>query len=222
MAHHLKDLDIQFISLLTIIFYQQIHINVVYHPRNPHVYAIKPSNCKLALTYVELITSARPRQQCTLDIVLAKVGGIRQLLVLLAKLVESENKNFTVQQQHTRRNSPFALEPPSAAQALCPSLNILQALINLINKRPSIEDDFRRMDGYALLQRIYTSMAGLNLYQTTAAATAKSYYASVQVELFTILINGCFRHAVVCANIYIKERVELCCKSTSPHSQTGI
>ena len=71
-----------------------IHMNVVYHPRNPHVYAIKPANCKSPLTYVELIANVKSSYQCTLDIVLAKIGGVRHLLMLIAKLVETENISF--------------------------------------------------------------------------------------------------------------------------------
>ena len=57
---------------------------MVFHPRNPHVYGIKPVNCKAALIYVELASNSKTMQQCTFDIVLAKTGGIRQLLILLA------------------------------------------------------------------------------------------------------------------------------------------
>jgi hypothetical protein len=91
--------------------------------------------------------------------------------------------------------------PPTAP----PSLTILQALVNLLNKRPSIQSDFAEMDGYALLQRIYTSMAGLNLYQSRSAAapTSATYFASIQTDLFVILLNGCFRQAVVCTNRYL-------------------
>ena len=73
-----------------------LHVNVVYQPRHAHAYAIKPANCRLPLTYVELAPGARCRRQSTVDTALAKLGGVRQLLVLLAKLVEAENKSWAV------------------------------------------------------------------------------------------------------------------------------
>lgn len=49
-------------------------------------------------------------------------------------------------------------------QTFC-SLAILEALLTLVNKRPNIQEDFKSLDGYALLQRIFTSISSLNLFQ---------------------------------------------------------
>lgn len=86
-------------------FVEQIKrsLNVVYHPRSGHNYAIKPVNCQSPLTYVELVANARASQQCTLDIVLERLGGIRQMLMLLAKLVEHESEEFRFNKTKSKR-----------------------------------------------------------------------------------------------------------------------
>jgi hypothetical protein len=58
------------------------------------------------------------------------------------------------------RSSPTA---PQISERFV-SLTVLEALLNLINKRPYAQYEFKKMDGYALLQRIYTSMEALNRY----------------------------------------------------------
>jgi len=65
------------------------HILVVYHPRNSHVAATKSSS--KILSYIEIASSCKSIQECSIEIALAKIGGCRQLLLLLAKLVEQEN-----------------------------------------------------------------------------------------------------------------------------------
>lgn len=187
-----------------------VHMNVVYHPRNPHVYAIKPANCNSALTYVELITNVKSSSQCTLDIILAKIGGVRHLLMLIAKLVETENTIF----------SPKMTYYKESINRL-PSLNVLDAMLNLINKRPSIQLDFNQLDGYALLQKVYTSIASLNLKENSNSNC--TYYGSIQTELYSLLINSCFQKPVVCINNYIKEKIEICCLANNlPPRQSNL
>lgn len=70
---------------------------VVFHPRNPLVYAIKSSaQSQRSFNYADLDFTCKAIQQTTLDVVLARCGGIQQLLVLLARLVEQENTNFNL------------------------------------------------------------------------------------------------------------------------------
>lgn len=77
------------------------------------------------------------------------------------------------------------------------SIQIVEALLNLVNKRPHIQHEFKLVDGYVLLQRIYTSIACLNKYliQQKTLAPQSSYYAVIQKRLFVALINACFRHS---------------------------
>ena len=85
-------------------------------------------------------------------------------------------------------------------------------MLNLVNKRPSIQLDFKHLDGYSLLQKIYTSIANFNLKEKHLnSSTISSYYGSIQTELYSLLINSCFRKPVVCVNNYIKEKIEICC-----------
>jgi hypothetical protein len=65
----------------------------VYQPRYPHVCGIKYANNR-GLSYQDLATTCKSQQQSTFDIVLARIGGIQQMLVLVAKMVESENSSF--------------------------------------------------------------------------------------------------------------------------------
>jgi hypothetical protein len=65
----------------------------VYHPRNPHVCGIKYPNSRV-LSYKDIATTCKSQQQSTFDIVLARIGGIQQMLVLVAKMVENENSLF--------------------------------------------------------------------------------------------------------------------------------
>ena len=97
------------------------------------------------------------------------------------------------------------------------SLQILDALLSLINKRPHVQLEFKQADGYVLLQRIYTSIACFNKYlvqqqhqqdmtSTDASAVAaainaqNNYYSMIQKRLFVTLINSCFRQPVFFLN----------------------
>ncbi len=103
------------------------------------------------------------------------------------------------------------------------SLNILEGLLNLVNKRPHLQVDFHKMNGYALMQRIYTSIANLNKFQEVSASVLSNsnlktnlsnntycYYATIQIELLSILLNACFKKPVVCLNNYSKEKIKIC------------
>lgn len=97
---------------------------------------------------------------------------------------------------------------------------MLESLINLINKRPHIENEFKKIDGYVLLQHIYTSIATLNKFslrsiqknQTNSSRINYNhyYYALIQKKLFVVLINGSFRKPVFCMNFYTDENIEMC------------
>ena len=58
-----------------------------FNPRNPNVSALKAVGQKI-ITYVdlELFSNLKPIQQYTIDIVVSKIGGIRQFLILIAKV----------------------------------------------------------------------------------------------------------------------------------------
>ena len=63
------------------------HAIAAFNPRNPHVAALKLVGQKnWSYVDLELASSFKPIQQYTLDVALAKVGGIRQLLILIAKV----------------------------------------------------------------------------------------------------------------------------------------
>ena len=96
------------------------------------------------------------------------------------------------------------------------SLFTLDACINLINKRPNIQLEFKKMDGYSMLQRIFTSIASLNRFTTKLSKNkqSNSYYGSIQKELFVVLLNGSFRKPVLCMNNYSSDKIEMCINKT--------
>ncbi len=65
----------------------QIKSNViaVYHPKNSHVCALKYANNR-SLIYTEIVSNCKSLQHNTFDIVLIRKGGIRQILMLIAKV----------------------------------------------------------------------------------------------------------------------------------------
>jgi hypothetical protein len=65
----------------------QIKSNViaVYHPKNSHVCALKYANSR-SLIYTEIVSNCKSLQHTTFDIILNKTGGIRQILMLIAKV----------------------------------------------------------------------------------------------------------------------------------------
>jgi hypothetical protein len=67
-------------------------IVAVYTPRNPHTCGVRSSG--RIMTYADIATTCKSQQQSTLDTVLARIGGVQQVLVLVAKMVESENEEF--------------------------------------------------------------------------------------------------------------------------------
>lgn len=108
-----------------------------------------------------------------------------------------------------------------------PSLTILETLINLLNKRANIQSEFKQLDGYTLLQRIFTSIASFNKYILLNAEPSEhpkslNYYSLIQKNLFVILINGCFYKPVFCLNYYFTnlENIEWCF-SLNPKNQVN-
>lgn len=95
-----------------------------------------------------------------------------------------------------------------------PSLLMLESLICLVNKRSHIQSEFRKMDGYVLLKRIFTSIASLNKYlvKNQHYLKEKSYYSFIQKELFITLINGSFFKPVFSLNYYdtSKDNIDFC------------
>ena len=65
----------------------QIKSNViaVYHPKNSHVCALKYANNR-SLIYTEIVSNCKSLQHNTFDIILIRKGGIRQILMLIAKV----------------------------------------------------------------------------------------------------------------------------------------
>ena len=57
----------------------------VYHPKNAHVCALKYSNNR-SLIYTEIVSNCKSLQHTTFDIILNRTGGIRQILMLIAKV----------------------------------------------------------------------------------------------------------------------------------------
>lgn len=138
-------------------------------------------------------------------------------------MVEQENKLY----QRINSNSK-AIQNQSIEQKKLPSLIILETLINLVNKRSNIQFEFRQLDGYILLQRIFTSIASLNKYLLISGDKTEilNYYAQIQNDLFVILLNGCFHKPVICMNYYCTnfENIELCfnvntVKQTEPETE---
>jgi len=179
----------------------KLHLNVAYHPRSPQIYAIKaPNTTASTLMYVDLATTIRPFQESTIDRCLARIGGLPQMLILLARTIEVEDQIIQEKDydSHHKQIQVFT------------SLKLLESLLNLINKRPAIHESFKRLDGYSLLRRIYTSIASLNRVNTTKVPAALSYYfGHIQTDLFCVLLNACFRGPVICRNNYSKEQIEV-------------
>ena len=70
------------------------HAIAIYNPRNPHICSIKQgtTNSRSSLfNHIDVTFSCKVIQQVTFEIVLAKIGGIEQILVLLAR-VRIKNK----------------------------------------------------------------------------------------------------------------------------------
>jgi len=94
------------------------------------------------------------------------------------------------------------------------SLIMLEALINLLNKRQYIQYEFKKIDGYILLQHIFTSIASLNKFKLMTSSTETSvnhyYYNLIQKKLFVVMINGSFRKPVFSLNFYSNENIQMC------------
>jgi hypothetical protein len=147
--------------------------------------------------------------------VLARIGGIRHLLLILAKLVEEENKLISLinglQVKIDSKNLKVLKNGDKFA-----SLIILETLINLINKRPNIQNEFKKIDGYVLLQRIFTSVASINkiTLKSNTNCNNLNYFEIIKMKLFVVLINGCFRKPIFCINLYSIESLETCINLT--------
>ena len=59
----------------------------VYHPKNAHVCALKYANNR-ALVYTEIVSNCKSLQQNTFDIILNRTGGVRHILMLIAKVIQ--------------------------------------------------------------------------------------------------------------------------------------
>ena len=94
------------------------------------------------------------------------------------------------------------------------SLIMLEALINLLNKRQYIQYEFNKIDGYILLQHIFTSIASLNKFKLMSSLPESQsnlyYYGLIQKRLFVIMINGSFRKPVLSMNYYSNENIQMC------------
>ncbi len=168
-----------------------------------------------------IASNSRLIQQTTFDLVLARTGGIRQLLVILAQLVEEENKMITLINSLQIKIDSKSLKFLKNGDKFS-SLIILETLINLINKRPNIQNEFKKIDGYILLQRIFTSVASISKITLRSNNNANNnnnnnslnYFEIIKKKLFVVLINGCFRKPIFCINLYSNESLETCINLT--------
>ena len=168
-----------------------------------------------------IASNSRLIQQTTFDLVLARTGGIRQLLVILAQLVEEENKMITLINSLQIKIDSKSLKVLKNGDKFS-SLIILETLINLINKRPNIQNEFKKIDGYILLQRIFTSVASISKITLRSNNNANNnnnnnslnYFEIIKKKLFVVLINGCFRKPIFCINLYSNESLETCINLT--------
>ena len=91
---------------------------------------------------------------------------------------------------------------------------MLESLINLLNKRQYIQYEFKKIDGYILLQHIFTSIASLNKFKLMSSSSELThshyYYNLIQKKLFVIMINGSFRKPVFSMNFYLNENIQMC------------
>ena len=133
-------------------------------------------------------------------------------------MVEQESKEFTESKQ-----AVDAEEHAQRQRERFASLAILEAFIHLLNKRPQVALDFKQMNGYALLQRIFTAVANLNRFQaiSTNVTLSRTYFAAIQLDLFSVLVNGCFRRPVICISDYSKEKIQICCSIQRVTSASG-
>ncbi len=142
---------------------------------------------------------------------MARIGGIRQLLVILAKLVEEENKTISLINSLQLKIDSKSLKGLKNGDKLA-SITTLETLINLINKRPNIQNEFKKIDGYVLLQRIFTSVASISKITSRSNTNNNilNYFEIIKKKLFVVLINGCFRKPIFCINLYSNESLETC------------
>ncbi len=101
-------------------------------------------------------------------------------------------------------------------------MKILEAFLNLINKRAHIQTEFKQMHGYSLLKHIYKSIAAQNKFsiKTNQTDTMPCYYACIQKDLFVLLMNSCFKMPVFCVNHYLNDSIEMCFKNLSINSRS--
>ena len=97
-------------------------------------------------------------------------------------------------------------------------MTMLETLINLLNKRQYIQYEFKKINGYVLLQHIFTSIASLNKFKLISSSPNSTlnhyYYGLIQKKLFIIMINGSFRKPVLSMNFYANENIQMCCEKT--------
>jgi hypothetical protein len=176
----------------------------VYNPRNPQVCAIKYANNR-TLSFIDIATTCKSQKESSFDIVLARIGGIQQMLILIAKLVEQESLNFY-------KTPLMSDKDQNNMQESFTSLTILEIIINLLNKRPHIHFEFKEADGYSLIQRVFSSIASNNKFLTikSSESLSISYFTKIQNKLFLNLINGCFQTPVFCLSTnFMSEKIDL-------------
>ena len=102
------------------------------------------------------------------------------------------------------------------------SLKILEAFLNLVNKRAHIQIEFKQMHGYSLLKHIYKSIAAQNKFsiRTNRLDTLPCYYSCIQKDLFVLLTNACFRRPVFCVNHYLNDSIEMSFKNLFIYSRS--
>jgi len=135
-------------------------------------------------------------------------------------LVEQENELFQTLKKSSKNSNFNYTDWQIELINDFPSLNALESLLNLINQRPNLQHDFNSLDGYNLLQRIFTSIASLSRY-STEKSKEPNYYGTIQKRLFVTLINACFRTPLFRLNHYIPEGIEIFIKSYKNYISSG-
>lgn len=142
------------------------HVILIYQPRYSHICAtpkqiqatIIQSNRRITerLAYQDILCPCLKVTQSTIDIALTKLGGLNHFLMLIAYYI-GEN------------------------ESVCELLT--STLIDLLNKRPEMNYNFKTTNGYCLLSRIFT----------TKMLTGEKKLNIVQY--FYILLNSCFKES---------------------------
>ena len=158
----------------------------VYHPKYPHVGAIRSSlltspssssssssssSTQAPLIYVDISSSSvfKALQESRIDTVLARTGGIRHLLMAIGKLMEDECKSFSSSNVDIKIERKHQQQQQQQEEKQLTSLVLLETMLCLLAKRPNVQFEFKQLDGYALLKHVFICIANMRSVLNTSS-----------------------------------------------------